>query len=112
MELKYNKVEPAELLVAAKEQREMKERVEQTEKLREELINLVEIAWNNGIIDYAQRLTEDEKAIVLSTTGGKIKDDVPTIAGQILLACKKAGLWFIVPSGNPALAPDIKEIET
>ena len=47
------------------------------------ITSLVEQAWNNGIIDYAQRPTDEEKMSVLVFTGSEIKGNVGTIAEEI-----------------------------
>lgn len=53
------------------------------DKNTEVVIDLVTQAWNNGIVDYAMRKTQEEKDLVFGCTCGKIEGDIPTIAHQI-----------------------------
>jgi len=52
--------------------------------MREKITELVELAWDNGVVDYANRKSSRERRLCLAFTSGKIEGDMPTITNQIL----------------------------
>lgn len=57
--------------------------------LRVEIENQVEKAWDNGIVDYANRKSAKERELALAFTLGKIEGNIPSIAQEILSLFKQ-----------------------